>query len=104
MRRNPLGELLHHLDLRVVLEQRQVAARHELDRDRHLTPDLEQRLDELVGRAGVRGPTGEKTLVITSERGRRRGRERSGRRGLHVRVLPVQPPDGVAVAGERIGA
>ena len=56
MRRDALGELLHQLDLRVVLEQRQMAAGHELDRDRHLALDVEQRLDELVGRAGVRRP------------------------------------------------
>ena len=56
VRRDAFGELLHDLDLRVVFEERQVAACHELDRDRHLVPDVEQRLDELIGRAGVRGP------------------------------------------------
>ena len=49
MWRDAFGQLLYDRDLRVVLEERQVAARHELDRDGNLSPDLEQRLDEFVG-------------------------------------------------------
>ena len=46
----------------------------------------------------------ERSLVrVAVERGRGGRRERPGRRCLHVRVLPVQRPDRVAVAGERVG-
>jgi hypothetical protein len=70
MRRDALGELLHDLDLRVVLEHGQVAARHELDRDRHLAPDPEQHLDELLRRARVCGPAREQPFIVTFEWGR----------------------------------
>ena len=43
-----LGELLHQVDLHVVLEEREVAPCHELHRHPCLPPDVEQGLDELV--------------------------------------------------------
>jgi hypothetical protein len=54
VRRDTFSQLLHHLELVGVLDERQVAARHELDRDGYLTPDFEQRLHQLVGRARSR--------------------------------------------------
>ena len=45
--RDVLGELLHQLELRLVLEEREVAPGDELDRHARLAPDVEQRLDEL---------------------------------------------------------
>ena len=53
-----------------------MAARHELDRHRNPVPHLEQRLDELVGRAGVRGPARQQRLVRALERGRGGRRKR----------------------------
>jgi hypothetical protein len=75
VRGDALGELLHDLDLSVVFEERQVATCHELDRDRHLVPDVEERLHELIGRAGVRGPARQELLGVTLERGRGGRRE-----------------------------
>ena len=47
--RDALGELPHQVDLRVVLEEREVAPRHELEGHPRPLPDVEQGLDELVG-------------------------------------------------------
>ena len=101
--RDALGELLHQVDLRVVLEQREVAARHELDGHAGLVPDVEQRLDELVG-ACRRTSSGASAGASSgrSNGGGDGGWQRPGRRGLHVGVLPVHRPDGVAVASERL--
>ena len=70
MRGDALGELLHDLDLGGVLEEWQVAPRNELDRHRHLPPNSEQRLNELIGRAGVRGASRQELLVLAFEWGR----------------------------------
>ena len=56
MGRDALGELLHQVDLRVVLEEREVAPRDELDGHPRLLPDVEQGLDELVGRSRRTSP------------------------------------------------
>src|SRR4029079_3461070 len=93
VRGDALRELLHELDLRIPLEQRQVAPRHELDWDRHPVPHLEQDFDELVRGASVRGPARQQGFVRALERGRAGRRKRPDRRRLHVAVLPVQRPD-----------
>ena len=103
VRGDPLGELLHNLDLRVVFEQRQVAARHELDRDRYLTSDLEQRLDELVCRAGVRGPPREKLLGVALERGGDAAGSDRVAEASTSEYFQFSAQNCIAVAGERLG-
>jgi hypothetical protein len=92
VRRDSLGEQLHDLDLGLVVEQRQVAPRHELDRNRNHVANREQGVDELAGRAGVRGPA------------QGRGRQtRAYPRGLSAWAAPVTAPvaEGHADGGAR---
>ena len=73
----------------------------ELDGHARRSPDVEQRVDELVGGPGVCRPALDQVVIRAVERRRGRRRERPGRRGLHVGVLPLHRPQRVAVAGER---
>ena len=77
MGRDALSELLHEVHLLVVAEEREVAAGHELHGHLDPSPDVEQGLDELVRRPGVRRPALQERLIRATER--RRGGGGSGR-------------------------
>ena len=65
MRRDAFGELLHDLDLRVVLDQRQVAARYELDR--HGRPEFSQLLPAPLGPEGLLSIPHRNLLIASGE-------------------------------------
>ncbi len=66
----PSASSAHQVGLRLVLEEREVAPRDELDGHARLLSDVEQGLDELVGNPGVDRPSLRQRVIRAIERRR----------------------------------